>query len=62
MTESRIKLRILFRQYWNDYLTVATFAEHHGWTVDYATRVIDAGRKLHNRRAQELSDIIHSVQ
>ena len=54
-TPTRTKLRILFRQYWNDYLTVQCFADAHGWDTDYATRVIDAGRTLHNRRAVKLN-------
>jgi len=55
--DKRAKLRRLFREWWNDYLTIQQFADDHGMTRDYAYRVINTGRKLHNRRACELANL-----
>lgn len=33
----------------NDFLTVARFAEYHGFTETYAKRVIEIGRRLNYR-------------
>ena len=59
---TRAKLRRIFREWFNDYLTIQQFADDHDMTREYAYRVINTGRRLHNRRANELSAIIHSVQ
>ena len=59
---TRKKLRRIFREYWNDYLTIQTMADHNNITRERAYRIINLGRKLHNRRADELNAIIHSVQ
>ena len=48
---TRTKLRRLFRLWWNDYLTLQRFADDHGMTRARAYRVINAGRKLHNRNS-----------
>ena len=55
--DARAKLRWHFRNWWNDYLTIQQYADDHGWTRDYAYRAINAGRKLHNRRAVELANL-----
>ncbi len=47
----RTKLRRLFLEWMNDYLTVAVFAENNDMSVAVAYRVIWIGRELHNRRA-----------
>ena len=45
----------LFREYWNDYLTIAVFCEHKGiHDADYAYRMINAGRRAHNLNADRL--------
>ena len=51
---TRQQLMTHFREWWNDYLTIQQFADDHGWTRDYAYRVINTGRKLHNRNAEKL--------
>jgi len=55
---TRDKLRKHFRDWWNDYLTIQQYADDHGWTRDYCYRVINVGRKLHNRRAVELTNLL----
>ena len=40
-------LRELFLDYFNNYLTVALFAEHNELSVKEATSLIEMGRKLH---------------
>ena len=59
---ARMKLRRLFREWLNNYLTVQHFADDHDMTKDYATRVIETGRILHNRRAKELSRYLFSSE
>ena len=51
----REQLRQHFRNWWNDYLTVDKYALDHGWSRDRAMRVLNLGRKLHNRQADELA-------
>jgi len=36
----------LYIKFRNDYLTIEVFAEHHGFTEDFAKAIIDYGRKL----------------
>ena len=55
---TRDKLRWHFRNWWNDYLTVDRYAEDYGWSRNYTWRVLSIGRKLHNRRAVELTELI----
>ena len=38
----------LFLEWFNDFLTVAKFAEYHGFTVEHADNVISYGRYVHN--------------
>lgn len=42
-----------FLEYTNDYLTITTFAEHKGLTVEEAQELIRLGRKLHERIVEE---------
>ena len=49
---TRKALRELFREWYNDYLTVEKFAIDHNWSTEYAYRVITTGRELHNRSAR----------
>lgn len=37
----------VFRDYFNNYLTVAKFAEHHELTIKQATALIELGRSIH---------------
>ncbi len=40
----------LYLDYFNNYLTVSTFAEHHGLTPVQAKTLLDMGRDVHNAR------------
>lgn len=50
---AREYLKSLFRDYWNNYLTVDRFAEVHN--VDNVTMLalIDEGRRYHNQDAEQ---------
>ena len=41
----------LFRDYFNNFLTVACFAEYYELTPEEAENVITIGRKLHEEQA-----------
>ena len=43
-----------YREYWNDFLTVAGIAEYYGITEDKANDLINKGRIIHNRIAKQL--------
>ena len=45
MTKSELHKQFL--DYFNNYLTVALFAEHRDWSVTYAKSVIEQGRAIH---------------
>jgi hypothetical protein len=47
---SREKIESLYIDWFNNFLTVDRFAEHHGLTVEQASRVINTGRALNHRR------------
>lgn len=47
-TQTKTQLAELFREWFNDYLTVKVFAEHKGIPENKAYRLINAGRKAHN--------------
>lgn len=42
-----------FLEYTNDYLTLTTFSEHKGLTIEEAQDLIRFGRKLHERIVEE---------
>ena len=44
----------LFRDYYNNYLTVAAFAAGNHLSISQAEQVITLGREVHNREAQFL--------
>lgn len=48
----RANTAMLYLRYWNDYLTIECFAEHHCITTHQAKRLINIGRahyeRLHN--------------
>ena len=46
----RGKIERLYLSYFNDFLSVAYFAEYYGLSERKAKRVITAGRKLNHRR------------
>nr|BAR35134.1 hypothetical protein [uncultured Mediterranean phage uvMED] len=47
----------LFLEYWNDYLSVDTFAEHKQLKRVDAQMLINMGRKYHNERAKRLKEV-----
>ena len=47
---SREKIEGLYLDWFNDFLTVARFAEYHGMAESKALRVINTGRALNHRR------------
>ena len=49
MTKS--KCAAMYRDWFNNFLTLGCFAEHHGISKRVAERVIEIGRKAHNREA-----------
>ena len=46
----REKIERLYLSYFNDFLSVAYFAEYYGLSERKAKRVITVGRKLNHRR------------
>jgi len=51
MIVDRDKLEELYLSYFNDFLTVACFAEHYGFSEGVANMVIDQGRIVNHERA-----------
>jgi hypothetical protein len=50
------ELRALFLSWFNDFLSVDTFAEYYGLTDDFqALRVIEQGRELHEKYVEEIT-------
>jgi len=43
-------MQALYLDFWNDYLTAETFAEHIGVSESAARELIDAGRRWHDTR------------
>lgn len=39
----------LYLEYVNDFLTVERFTEFHGFSVEFATALIEEGRRLTNK-------------
>lgn len=52
------ELNELYVEYYNDFLTVEAFARYKGFRLDFATAVIDAGRKINHDQA--LLNIIYA--
>ena len=50
----KTRLKLMFREWWNQYLTIECFAEAKGLTKEVAYRMINIGRKLHNIEAGKL--------
>ena len=47
-------LRALFLDFFNNYLTIELFAEHHDIDEDIAQRILDLGRRLHEKYVERL--------
>jgi hypothetical protein len=45
--EAQISAHAHYLDYLNNYLTVELFAEHRGWSDDYAIEIIKKGRLAH---------------
>jgi len=43
---------VMFRDYFNNYLTVEKFAQDKGLTIKQAERIIEKGRTMHNKQAK----------
>jgi hypothetical protein len=56
---TRAKLRCIFREWWNDYLTIQKIAEDYDISPERAYRIINIGRRLHNKRADQLRKIVN---
>ncbi len=55
ITATKEKLRKMFREYWNDYLTIDVYAQAYGIPKQKMYRIINLGRKLHNINAEKLN-------
>lgn len=49
MKVSRARLARMFREWFNDYLTVQVYADAYGITRERMFRIINLGRIAHNR-------------
>ena len=54
MKYPRWKLKQMFREYWNDYLTVENYSQAYNETKGFMYRAINIGRKLHNIEAEKI--------
>jgi len=50
----------LFRDYFNNFLTVEKFAEYIGKDLEYTKQLINEGRIAHEMQAQEYKDKVKS--
>jgi len=55
ITES--KLRKEYLEYRNNYLTVESFAEHRGISIEFATAMITEGDRLHEEYVEMVKSI-----
>jgi hypothetical protein len=51
------KCKVMFRDFFNNFLTVPVFAEYYGISEDYAHEVIRVGKEVHNREAEYLKGL-----
>ena len=58
MTTMSTTLANLYLDYFNNYLTVALFSEHHGLTIKQAETLLDMGREIHEQRVKELGKAV----
>lgn len=57
ITATKCKLRAMFREYFNDYLTIQAYADAYGMLREDMYRRINLGRILHNKYADKLKGI-----
>ena len=50
-----LELNEIYVEYYNEFLTLECFARYKGWTLWYAKKVINSGRKInHDQRLLNL--------
>ena len=49
-------LDFIFIDWFNNFLTVDRFAEYYGLEIEQAKKAIEAGRKIHDKRAEALKN------
>ena len=52
------RAKFLFRDWFNNFLSVEAFAAHHLITIGQAEKAIKIGREIHNREAEFLKRAI----
>lgn len=48
----------MYLDWWNNFVTLEGFARYHGMTLEKANNVIKTGRKVHNTRTGNTTQII----
>ena len=52
MRTFRTELKMMYRDYYNNYLTVETFAEHHAVAYEDMEKLLEIGKLYHNTDAE----------
>jgi len=52
MRTIRTELKMMYRDFFNNYLSVGKFAEHHGVEYEDMEKLLDIGKKYHNTDAE----------
>ena len=52
MRTIRTELKMMYRDFFNNYLTVETFAEHHAIAYEDMEKIIEMGKLYHNTDAE----------
>ena len=55
-TKKQQRKKELFRDYWNNFITVGAFAAYYGLSDTAARTIIEIGRTLHNEEAEFLKE------
>ncbi len=53
--ETKLFLKDMFLDYFNNFLSASGFASYYGMDEDRAQRVIDMGRKLHEKQFNKVA-------
>ena len=56
LTNFKTQIADMFLDFFNNYLTIAKFAEHNEISEEFANAIINAGRIYHEARAQEAQE------
>ena len=54
--QTKAAIADMFRDWFNNFLTVACFADYYGISESRAERIIDTGRKIHNNDCELEAD------